>query len=150
MLAIQLQKVRNAGARDSQEELGEFAGHSAGGREERAARGVGSTAATAGEPGSGAHQRPRGEAAARLGAELRRLRLDRGLSQRRLTRLIGLSAHSNLGEYERGNRVPPLDIVTACERLLAVPPGHLQQLQEEARRERARARRRAAAARADA
>src|SRR6266566_604184 len=56
-----------------------------------------------------------------LGAELRRLRLELGISQRRLTQLIGLSAHSNLGDYERGRRIPPCDIVIACERLLAVP-----------------------------
>jgi hypothetical protein len=75
-----------------------------------------------------------------LGAELRRLRLESGISQRRLTQLIGLSAHSNLGEYERGSRIPPGDIVLACERLLPVPSGYLQQLHQLALRERARAR----------
>lgn len=107
----------------------------------------------AGEPGAG---RPRadaapaplparpGPAAARLGGELRRLRLERGISLRQLTRLIGLSAHSNLGEYERGSRIPPSDIVAACERLLAVPPGSLQGLRETAARERVLARRRRA------
>jgi transcriptional regulator with XRE-family HTH domain len=75
-----------------------------------------------------------------LGTELRRLRLEAGISQRKLTQLIGLSAHSNLGEYERGNRIPPCDIVLACERLLPVPPGYLQQLHQLALRERARAR----------
>jgi len=73
-----------------------------------------------------------------LGAELRRLRLELGISQRKLTRLIGLSAHSNLGDYERGRRIPPCDIVIACERLLAVPPGYLQRLRRLALRERAR------------
>jgi transcriptional regulator with XRE-family HTH domain len=73
-----------------------------------------------------------------LGAELRRLRLEQGLSQRALTKIIGLSAHSNLGEYERGSRVPPMDIVTACERALATEPGYLQRLRRSALRERAR------------
>ncbi|HKB30277.1 MAG TPA: helix-turn-helix transcriptional regulator [Streptosporangiaceae bacterium] len=86
------------------------------------------------------YQQPgqRGRAAARLGTELRRLRLELGISQRRLTQLIGLSAHSNLGEYERGRRIPPCDIVVACERLLAVQPGYLQHLRSLALRERAR------------
>ncbi len=102
------------------------------------ARGSGAGAAhvTGGvaDPAGGRHG-----AACRLGAELRRLRLELGISQRRLTRLIGLSAHSNLGDYERGRRIPPSDIIAACERLLAVPPGYLQQLRSLALRERARA-----------
>src|ERR1700722_8661738 len=80
----------------------------------------------------------RGAAARMLGAELRRLRLELGLSQRALTKIIGLSAHSNLGEYERGSRVPPMDIVIACERALATEPGYLQELRRSALRERAR------------
>jgi transcriptional regulator with XRE-family HTH domain len=75
-----------------------------------------------------------------LGTELRRLRLELGISQRELTQRIGLSAHSNLGEYERGSRIPPCDIILACERLFAVPPGYLQGLRKQALRERARAR----------
>jgi DNA-binding XRE family transcriptional regulator len=90
-------------------------------------------------PAAGARRgRPRHIAAVWLGAELRRLRLEVGISQRKLTQLIGLSAHSNLGEYERGSRIPPGDIIQACERLLAVPPGYLQQLHQQALRERAR------------
>src|SRR3954453_16702687 len=83
-------------------------------------------------------RKPALSAAAVLGAELRRLRLESGLSQRRLTRLIGLSAHSNLGDYERGRRIPPGDIVVACERLLATEAGYLQRLRARALRERAR------------
>lgn len=83
-------------------------------------------------------RRQRDSAAAWLGAELRRARIERGISQRKLTQLIGLSAHSNLGEYERGSRIPPADIVVACERLLALPAGQLQRLQQLALRERAR------------
>ncbi|HEV2375240.1 MAG TPA: helix-turn-helix transcriptional regulator [Streptosporangiaceae bacterium] len=78
-------------------------------------------------------------AAGWLGAELRRLRLEEGISQRRLTHLIGLSAHSNLGDYERGERIPPADIVKECERLLTVEPGYLQRLRRLALKERARA-----------
>ena len=73
-----------------------------------------------------------------LGTEMRRLRLELGISQRELTHQIGLSAHSNLGEYERGSRIPPGDIILACERLFAVQPGYLQQLRRQALRERAR------------
>jgi transcriptional regulator with XRE-family HTH domain len=75
--------------------------------------------------------------AASLGAGLRSLRRQRGLSQRELTRLIGLSAHSNLAEYEAGRRIPPADIVSDCERVLGVTDGHLQQLRSAALAERA-------------
>lgn len=76
-------------------------------------------------------------AARRLGTALRRRRLELGISQRRLARLIGLSAHSNLGDYERGRRIPPGDIVVAYERLLAVEPGYFQSLRRAAMSERA-------------
>ncbi|MBS2964118.1 helix-turn-helix transcriptional regulator [Actinocrinis puniceicyclus] len=79
-----------------------------------------------------------GAAAHRLGAALRLRRLEMGLSQRQLARLIGLSAHSNLGDYERGQRIPPGDIVVACEQLLSVEPDYLQALRREALSERAR------------
>lgn len=77
-------------------------------------------------------------AIALLGAALRRRRLERGLSQRQLARLLGLSAHSNLGDYERGRRIPPGDIVVACEQLLSVEPGSFQELRRAALSERAR------------
>ena len=77
-------------------------------------------------------------AAYRLGTALRRRRLELGMSQRELARLIGLSAHSNLGDYERGQRIPPGDIVVACEHLLSVEPDYLQALRREALCERAR------------
>ena len=63
-----------------------------------------------------------------LGAEIRRLRKQRGLSQRALVRMIGLSAHSNLSDYETGRRLPPADIVGACERALGVADGYLHDL----------------------
>jgi transcriptional regulator with XRE-family HTH domain len=53
-----------------------------------------------------------------LGRELRRLRRSRGLSQRALTKQLGLSAHSNIADYESGRRIPPRDIVLECERVL--------------------------------
>lgn len=80
---------------------------------------------------------PRDGAAVRLGIALRLRRLELGLSQRQVVRLLGLSAHSNLGDYERGERIPPGDIVDACEQLLAAEPGSLQSLRREALYERA-------------
>jgi len=77
-------------------------------------------------------------AAYRLGTALRLRRLELGISQRQLARLIGLSAHSNLGDYERGQRIPPGDIVVACEQLLSVEGDYLQRLRREALCERAR------------
>jgi transcriptional regulator with XRE-family HTH domain len=59
-----------------------------------------------------------GEAARVLGRELRRLRQERGLSQRALTKLLGLTAHSNIADYESGRRIPPRDIISSCDRLL--------------------------------
>jgi tetratricopeptide (TPR) repeat protein/transcriptional regulator with XRE-family HTH domain len=82
--------------------------------------------------------RPPLTAAVRLGRELRRLRLERGLSQRGLVRALGLSAHSNLVQYELGRRIPPGDIVTACERLLGDTAGSLRRLRAEALAELAR------------
>ena len=67
-----------------------------------------------------------------LGAELKRLRQRRGWSQRELTRLIGLSAHSNLSDYEAGRRLPPADIVAECERVLEVTDGRLVDLRSQA------------------
>jgi transcriptional regulator with XRE-family HTH domain len=75
-------------------------------------------------------------ASAQLGLALRRLRMENGISQRGLTRRIGLSAHSNLSDYERGRRIPPADILQACERELKSPPGYLQELRFKALVER--------------
>ncbi|MGV1007082.1 MAG: helix-turn-helix domain-containing protein [Dermatophilaceae bacterium] len=73
----------------------------------------------------------------RLGIEIRRRRRELGLSQRQLTGLLGLSAHSNLGEYERGRRVPPADIVANAESVLGLARGHLMDLRRAALSERA-------------
>jgi transcriptional regulator with XRE-family HTH domain len=72
-----------------------------------------------------------------LGTELRRIRLARGLSQREVVRRLGLSAHSNLVDYELGRRIPPGDIVAACETLFDVPCGSLERLRYAALAERA-------------
>jgi transcriptional regulator with XRE-family HTH domain len=71
-----------------------------------------------------------------FGAHLRVLRRSKGLSMRALTDLIGLSAHSNLADYECGRRLPPRDVVEACERALGVPDRELVRLWEAALRER--------------
>jgi transcriptional regulator with XRE-family HTH domain len=65
-----------------------------------------------------------------LGIELRALRQRRGLSQRRLVRLLGMTAHSNLVDYENGRRLPPRDIVRACEKVLGALPGQLESLHD--------------------
>lgn len=80
-----------------------------------------------------AAQRP----AVMLGAEIRRLRRERGLSQRALVRMIGLSAHSNLSDYEAARRLPPADIITGCERVLQVADGRLHALRRLALADRA-------------
>jgi transcriptional regulator with XRE-family HTH domain len=73
----------------------------------------------------------------RLGIEIRGLRMRLGLSQRHLVRVLGLRAHSNLVDYEKGRRIPPADIVIACERALKAPPGYLQDLRARALADRA-------------
>lgn len=75
----------------------------------------------------------------RLGVELRRHRLRRGLSQAKLVTLLGLSARSNLSDYERGRRLAPLDILAAAERALRLPPRTLQTWHEAAVEEHAEA-----------
>lgn len=64
---------------------------------------------------------------ASLGAELRRLRKGRGLSQRALAQRLGYSAHSAIADYETGRRVPANDVLVGYERLFRLPPGSLQQ-----------------------
>ncbi|WP_165486194.1 helix-turn-helix transcriptional regulator [Frankia sp. Cppng1_Ct_nod] len=74
-----------------------------------------------------------------LGVEIRRQRLASGLSQRELARRVGLSSHSNLGDYERGVRLPPRDIVTALEAALGAVDGAFGALHRQALLERAEA-----------
>lgn len=67
------------------------------------------------------HDRPSAgsDPATLLGRELLRLRTARGLSLRRLARLLGMTAHSGLVDYERGLRIPPRDLMTAYVRVLS-------------------------------
>src|SRR5436305_345008 len=60
-----------------------------------------------------------------LGSRVKILREQQGMSQRAFIRAIGLSAHSNLADYEAGRRLPPVDIVIACERALGITDGEL-------------------------
>lgn len=71
---------------------------------------------------------PASSAAAALGAELRRLRIDRSLTLGQLGRLVGYSGQ-HLGAIERGTTVPSEVVVTACDvavmangRLIAMLP----------------------------
>lgn len=57
---------------------------------------------------------PGSSAAAALGAELRRLRIDRGLTLEQLGRLVGYSGQ-HLGAVERGTAVPSEVVVAACD-----------------------------------
>ncbi|GAA1287802.1 hypothetical protein Psi02_70260 [Planotetraspora silvatica] len=85
-----------------------------------------------------------------LRVALRRLRRQRGLSQRELVRPLHLASHSAIADYESGRRMPPADIVTAYERYFSLQPGELLRLRERAVTERADAEARAALADADA
>jgi tetratricopeptide (TPR) repeat protein/transcriptional regulator with XRE-family HTH domain len=76
-------------------------------------------------------------AAARLGGELRRMRRQLGLSQRFVVRAVGLSAHSNLVQYELGRRIPPGDVLLALQQLFGDASGSLRRLRAEALMERA-------------
>jgi tetratricopeptide (TPR) repeat protein/DNA-binding XRE family transcriptional regulator len=57
---------------------------------------------------------PASSAAAALGAELRRFRIDRGLTLGQLGRLVGYSGQ-HLGAIERGSAVPSEVVVSACD-----------------------------------
>lgn len=57
---------------------------------------------------------PASSAAAALGTELRRLRIDRGLTRGQLGRLVGYSGQ-HLGAVERGTAVPSEVVVLACD-----------------------------------
>ncbi|MFD1046622.1 multiprotein-bridging factor 1 family protein, partial [Kibdelosporangium lantanae] len=53
-----------------------------------------------------------------LGAALRQHRMSKGMSLRALARNVGLSAHGTLVDYEHGRRIPPEDLLVACEKVL--------------------------------
>ncbi len=68
-----------------------------------------------------------------LNAVLRRLRRQRGLSQRELVRRLHLSAHSSIADFESGRRVPHRDILADYERVFDLPEGALQRLRPASR-----------------
>lgn len=80
----------------------------------------------------------RGAAQLRLGIEIRKYRIARGMTQARLAREIGLSAHSNISDYEAGRRLPPMDILQSFESVLCVNDRRLCEWRDRALTERAR------------
>src|SRR5262249_39937433 len=72
------------------------------------------------------------ESAKLLGAALRSCRVSQGLSMRALAKQIGLSAHGRLVDYEHGRRIPPEDLLVACEKALRVDDERLLRLRHEA------------------
>jgi transcriptional regulator with XRE-family HTH domain len=84
-------------------------------------------------------------AAAALGAELRRLRIERGLTLGQLGRLVGYSVQ-HLGAVERGTAVPSELVVSACDAALSAN-GRLMSMLPAAIREQARVRHQHEAAR---
>jgi transcriptional regulator with XRE-family HTH domain len=78
-----------------------------------------------------------GSYAEELGHVLRLSRLRQGLSLRTAAKRVGLSAHSAIAEYESGRRILPEDILCTYEQVLSLPAGYLQQLRQQALRERA-------------
>ncbi|MBW3608494.1 MAG: helix-turn-helix domain-containing protein [Actinobacteria bacterium] len=72
---------------------------------------------------------------ARLGSELRRLRVQAGLSVRALARTLHRS-HSGIVEYERGRRLAPVEVVEQYEQFFALARGTLGAQRERARLER--------------
>ena len=73
-----------------------------------------------------------------FGLELGRLRMSRGLSLRRLARIVGMAAHSALVDYERGVRIPPDDLSAALIAALRPETDRLARLYRNAIAERAR------------
>ncbi|HEY6423536.1 MAG TPA: helix-turn-helix transcriptional regulator [Pseudonocardiaceae bacterium] len=88
---------------------------------------------------------PASSAAAALGAELRRLRIDRGLTLGQLGRLVGYSGQ-HLGAVERGTAVPSEVVVSACDAAV-LANGRLVSMLPAAIREQARVRHQHEAAR---
>jgi len=77
------------------------------------------------------------ECARQLGAALRSRRMVQGMSLRVLAQHLHLTGHGTLIDYEYGRRIPSEDLVLACERVLRVPDGQLQDLRRRALAERA-------------
>ena len=81
-----------------------------------------------------------GESYKLLGQELLRLRLERGLSLRKLARQLGMTAHSGMVDYERGIRIPPPDLMSSYVQVLRPDGNYLTQLYETAMADRAQQR----------
>jgi transcriptional regulator with XRE-family HTH domain len=79
----------------------------------------------------------RNESTRALGAALRNRRLAQGMSLRALAKRVGLTAHGTLVDYEHGRRIPPEDLIVACEKVLEVDDGSLRRLRVAALAERA-------------
>ncbi|MEU0878281.1 helix-turn-helix domain-containing protein [Lentzea sp. NPDC005914] len=75
-----------------------------------------------------------------LGQELLRLRLERGLSLRKLARQLGMTAHSGMVDYERGIRIPPPDLMSTYVQVLRPDGNYLKQLYDAAMADRAQQR----------
>ena len=63
----------------------------------------------------------------RLGAKVRGLRTERGMSQTELARAIGLSDHSRgyVSEIESGKKIPPPEKILALAELFGVSTDYL-------------------------
>jgi tetratricopeptide (TPR) repeat protein/transcriptional regulator with XRE-family HTH domain len=65
-----------------------------------------------------------------LSGWLRRLRRQRGMSQRHLLPHLHIASHSTIADYESGRRIPPADVLAAYERFFEVPSGRLLALRD--------------------
>src|SRR5690349_6722643 len=75
----------------------------------------------------------RGETPAHVvGAAMRKARKDKGIGLRAMARKLGYSAHSNLSEYETGNRLASDDVLKGYERVCELRKGSLHSIQEAA------------------
>ena len=73
---------------------------------------------------TGGSPRPRPAILKPLGAQLRRLRLERSLSQERLAERAGLN-YKYIGQVELAKQDPGADVLVRLARALAVPVGQL-------------------------
>ncbi|MER8046899.1 tetratricopeptide repeat protein [Streptomyces sp. NPDC094032] len=67
----------------------------------------------------------------RLALALRRARREHGLSQRALARLLHMSSHTSIGDWEHARRVPSDDTLGLYERRLGLREGELRTLRRE-------------------
>jgi transcriptional regulator with XRE-family HTH domain len=62
------------------------------------------------------------------------------MSQRALAKRVGVGSHASFVDYERGRRLPPEDVLVACDRVLELDDGALVRLRKAALEKRADAR----------